>query len=168
MSWSTSELRVRLARRETGLSPPVKIFLLTFPRQYFICRSSVLFMACICHAFAFVNCCPVVTWRERADLLALVCDVYCDFVTLSFGILRQVWYLIVSIPDPCCLSNFLYVDAYQIFQLLFWMLLCTFCFVVGKIIYVLLPYFLNWANGVQLSYMDVRNKDCVLPHGCQE
>ena len=28
------------------------------------------------------------------------------FVTFPFGILEQVWYLIVSIPDPCCLSNF--------------------------------------------------------------
>ena len=26
------------------------------------------------------------------------------FVTFPFGILGQVWYLIVSIPDPCCLS----------------------------------------------------------------
>ena len=38
------------------------------------------------------------------DLLALVCDVYCDFVTFPFGILGQVLYLIVSIPDHCCLS----------------------------------------------------------------
>ena len=44
---------------------------------------------------------------ERADLLALVCDVYCDFVTFSFGILGQVRYWIVSIPDPCSLSYFL-------------------------------------------------------------
>ena len=44
--------------------------------------------------------------RERAELMSLVCDVYCDFVTFSFGILRQVWYLIVSIPDPCCFSYF--------------------------------------------------------------
>ena len=43
---------------------------------------------------------------ERADLLTLVCDVYCDFVTFPFGILGQVWYLIVSIPDPCCLFYF--------------------------------------------------------------
>ena len=41
--------------------------------------------------------------RERADLLAIVCDVYCDFVTFPFGILGQVWYFIVSIPIPCCL-----------------------------------------------------------------
>ena len=41
-----------------------------------------------------------------ADLLAVVCDVYCDCVTFSFGILEQVWYLIVLTPDPCCLSYF--------------------------------------------------------------
>ena len=64
------------------------------------------FMSCFCHAFASVYCCLVVTWRERADLLALVCDVYCDFFTFPFGILGQVWDLIVSIPDPCCLSYY--------------------------------------------------------------
>ena len=31
---------------------------------------------------------------------------YCDFVTFPFGILGQVWYLIVSIRDPCCCSYF--------------------------------------------------------------
>ena len=106
--WSSSELRARLARRETGLSPspppppPSKIFLLTFPRRYFFCGSFVLFMSCVCHAFASVHCCRVVTWRERADLLAFVCD----FVTFPFGILGQVWYLIVSIPDPCCCVSY--------------------------------------------------------------
>ena len=49
---------------------------------------------------------------ERADLLALVSDVYCDCVTFPFGILGQVWYLIVSIPDPSCLSYF-YVNNTQ-------------------------------------------------------
>ena len=42
---------------------------------------------------------------ERANLFALVCDVYCDFV-FPFDILGHVWYLIVSIPGPCCLSCF--------------------------------------------------------------
>ena len=41
----------------------------------------MLFMSCVCHAFASVLCCLVVSLRERADLLALVCDVDCDFVT---------------------------------------------------------------------------------------
>ena len=44
--------------------------------------------------------------KEMADILALFYDVYCAFVSVPFGILGQVWYLIVSIPDPCCLSYF--------------------------------------------------------------
>ena len=47
--------------------------------------------------------------RERADLLALACDVYCDFVIFPFGILGQVWYWIVLIPDLCCLSYLAYI-----------------------------------------------------------
>ena len=30
----------------------------------------------------------------------------CVFVTFPCGILGQLWYLIVPIPDLCCLSNF--------------------------------------------------------------
>ena len=41
---------------------------------------------------------------KGADLLALVGDVYCIFVTFPCGILGQVWYLIVSFPDICLLS----------------------------------------------------------------
>ena len=43
---------------------------------------------------------------SRADLLALVGDVYCIFVTLPCGILGQVWSFIVSFPDLCRLSYF--------------------------------------------------------------
>ena len=55
--------------------PSSKIFLLTVPRRYFFCGSFVLFMSCVCHAFTSVHCCLVITCWERADLLALVCDV---------------------------------------------------------------------------------------------
>ena len=78
----------------------------------------MLFMSCVCHAFASTHCCLVVTRRARADLLALDCDVYSDFVTFPFGILGQVWYLIVSIPDPCCLSYFETFTPYSINNLL--------------------------------------------------
>ena len=40
------------------------------------------------------------------DLLALVCDVNCVYVTFPCGILSQVWCLIVSIPYFCHLSYF--------------------------------------------------------------
>ena len=39
----------------------------------------MLFMSCVCHALASVHCCLVVTCWERADLLALVCDVKLSF-----------------------------------------------------------------------------------------
>ena len=45
---------------------------------------------CVSHAFASVHCCLVVTCWERADLLALVGDVQCTFVTFPCGILGQV------------------------------------------------------------------------------
>ena len=58
-------------------------------------------MSCVCHAFASVYCCHVVTCWERADLMALVCDVKLCFVPFPCGILGQVRYLIVSFPDLC-------------------------------------------------------------------
>ena len=65
----------------------------------------MFFMSCVRCAFASVPCCLVVTCWERADLLALDCDDYV-FVTFPCGILSQVWYLIVFIPDLCHLSYF--------------------------------------------------------------
>ena len=47
-----------------------------------------MFLSCVSHAYASVHCCLVVTCWERADLLAIVVDVYCIFVFLG-----QVWYL---------------------------------------------------------------------------
>ena len=37
--------------------------------------------------------------------MALVCGGYCEF-HFPIGILGQVWYLIVSIPDLCTLTYF--------------------------------------------------------------
>ena len=51
-----------------------------------------MFLFCLMFAMslcASVYMCFVVTCWERADLLALVCDVYCEFVTFP-GILGQV------------------------------------------------------------------------------
>ena len=75
VSWSTSKLRMRLAPWNP-FKPSSKIFLLTVTRRYFFCGPFVLFMSCVCHAYASVHCYLVVTCWERADHLALVCDVY--------------------------------------------------------------------------------------------
>ena len=50
-----------------------------------------------------------------ADLLAFVGDVYCSLATFPCGILGQVWFLIVSVPDLCRLSNFNILSAIGIY-----------------------------------------------------
>ena len=66
----------------------------------------MFFVSCVSHACASFHCCLVVICWERADLLALVGDVYCIFVTFPCDIMGQVWFLIVSFPDICRLSYF--------------------------------------------------------------
>ena len=55
---------------------------------------------------ASVYICFVVTCWERADPLALVCGVELCVCHFPIGIMGQVWYLIVSIPDLCTLTYF--------------------------------------------------------------
>ena len=57
----------------------------------------MLFLSCVCHAFASVHCWFLVTCWERA-LFVMFNYV---FVTFPRGILGEVWYLIVLIPDLC-------------------------------------------------------------------
>ena len=64
-----------------------------------------------CIVFAMPLCasvymCLVVTFWERADFLARVCGVKLRVCHFPNGILGQVWYLIVSIPDLCTLTYF--------------------------------------------------------------
>ena len=85
----------------TGRSNVVTYHNLLLP--YFFCGSFVLFISFACHAFASVHCFLVVTCCER--LLFVMSN--CDFVTFQCGILGQVWYFIVLIPDHCHFSYFL-------------------------------------------------------------
>ena len=86
--------------------PSSKIFVLTVPRRNIFCGLFVFFLSCVFNAFASIHCCLVVTCLERADLLALLGDVYCIFLNFQCGILSQVWYLVVLFLDLCCRSNF--------------------------------------------------------------
>ena len=78
-----------------------KIFLLTVPRWYFCCGSfSNLYLVFV----MLSRPCIAALWSPEGKgltLLALACNVYCNFVTFLFGILGQVCYLILSFPDPC-------------------------------------------------------------------
>ena len=60
----------------------------------------LLLMFRVCHAVLSVRCSIVVTCWERANLLALLYVMFsCVFVTFPRGVLGQVWYIIVLIPD---------------------------------------------------------------------
>ena len=71
-----------------------------------------MFLFCLVFALSLcesVYMCFAVTCWERADLLALVCCVQLRVYHFPIGILGQVWYLIVSIPDLCTLT---YLDMH--------------------------------------------------------
>ena len=57
---------------------------------------------------ASVYMCPVVNCWERDDLFALVCGVEMWICHFPIGVLGQVLYLIVSIPDLCTLTYFIF------------------------------------------------------------
>ena len=60
----------------------------------------------VCYTFLSVPCSLVVTCWERADLLVLLyVMILCVFFTCPYGVLGQVLYLIVLIPDLCLHSN---------------------------------------------------------------
>ena len=63
-----------------------------------------------------VHCSLVVTYWERANLLALLFVMSsCIFVTLPCGVLGQLWFLIVLTPDLCllpCFNKDLHSDAH--------------------------------------------------------
>ena len=60
-------------------------------------------MSFVCHTFASAHRLP----EKGLTSWLLFVMFKCVFVTFPCGILGQVWYLIVSIPDRCPLSYFL-------------------------------------------------------------
>ena len=90
--------------------------LLTVPRRCFFCGSFLLFMfhICLCYAVLSVPCSLVITCWEMAALLAILCVAFSFiFVTVSYGVLSQVWYLIVTFHD-ICLPLYFSLDAMRI------------------------------------------------------
>ena len=124
MFWSTSELRVRLAPLNR-FKPSSKIFYWPFQGGTsfvdLLCFCSVLCLLC------FVRVCLYVLrghplgkgWPLGSRLWCLLW--VCHF---PIGILGQVWYLIVSIPDLCNLTYFVtnsssYCDVIDNWQIVF-------------------------------------------------
>ena len=112
MSWSTSELRVRLAPLNR-FKPSSKIFYWPFQGGTsfvdLLCFCSVLCLLCFVRVCLYVLCGHLLGkgWPLGSRLWCLLW--VCHF---PIGILGQVWYLIVSIPDLCTITYF-YVRLYR-------------------------------------------------------
>ena len=67
----------------------------------------MLFLSCVCYAFTrlFIDALCSPGLKGLTSWLPFVMS-NCVFVTFPCGILGQVWYLIVSIPDLCLISYF--------------------------------------------------------------
>ena len=108
MSWSTSELRVRLAPLNR-FKPSSKIFYWPFQGGTsfvdLLCFCSVLCLLCLC-ARLFICALWSPAGKGLTSWLCLGCLLWvCHF---PIGILGQVWYLIVSFPDLCTFPYFEY------------------------------------------------------------
>ena len=107
MSWSTSELRVRLVPLNR-FKYSSKIFYWPFQGGTsfvdLLCFCSVLCLLCFVRVCLYVFCGHLLGkgWPLGSRLWCLLW--VCHF---PIGILGQVWYLIVSIPDLCNLITFL-------------------------------------------------------------
>ena len=108
MSWSTSELRVRLAPLNR-FKPSSKIFYWPFQGGTsfvdLLCFCSVLCLLCFVRVCLYVLCGHLLGkgWPLGSRLWCLLW--VCHF---PIGILGQVWYLIVSIPDLCNLITLMW------------------------------------------------------------
>ena len=95
----------------TGLSPPVKYFTDRSKAVLLLWIFYVFVLSCVCYVLcASVYMCFVVTCWERADLLALVCGVFCEFVTfpLVSWVRCGTWlyrFLIFATLFTLCLDN---------------------------------------------------------------
>ena len=102
----TSELRVRLAPLNR-FKPSSKIFYWPFQGGTsfvdLLCFCSVLCLLCFVHVCLYVLCGHLLGkgWPLGSRLWCLLW--VCHF---PIGILGQVWYLIVSIPDLCTITYF--------------------------------------------------------------
>ena len=134
MSWSTSELRVRLAPLNR-FKPSSKIFYWPFQGG-----TSFVDLLCFCSVLCLLCFVRVCLYVLRGHLLGkgwpLGSRLWCLLWVCHFpiGILGQVWYLIVSIPDLCNLTylgveskdqsseNIKYLEQFYIYYTKHWIL----------------------------------------------
>ena len=113
MSWSTSELRVRLAHRETSLSPLVKYFYWPFQVGVSFVDNLCYYCVLLCfHARLFVDACGHLLGKG----LPLRSRLWCLIVTLSLS----HWYpgsgVVLDCIDSWSLPSFLLQIVQELFH----------------------------------------------------
>ena len=138
MSWSTSELRVRLAPLNR-FKPSSEIFYWPFQGGTsfvdLLCFCSILCLLCFVHVCLYVLCGHLLGkgWPLSSRLWCLLW--VCHF---PIGILGQVWYLIVSIPDLCTITYFLFIVTPIVGVCICSMFCCTLLYVHSSIAIILI------------------------------
>ena len=92
------------------------VFLLIVQMQCgasFVDQFCCLCFVCVCHTVLSFPCC----WEKDGLLAFLYVKFSSAFVTLPYGVLGKVGYLIVLIPDICLLSYFIKQPHSHIFFL---------------------------------------------------
>ena len=121
MSWSTSELRVRLVPLNR-FKPSSKYFTDRSKAVLLLWIFYVIVLSCVCYVFVCV-CLYVLCGHLLGKGWPLGSRLWCLLWVCHFpiGILGQTWYLIVSIPDFCTLT---YLDLFERLSvcLLYWIL----------------------------------------------
>ena len=112
MSWSTSELRVRLARRETGLSPLVKHFTGRSKVILLFWISYVFVLSCVCYVFVHVCLCAL--WSPAGKGLTSWLCLWCLTVSLSYS----HWYPGSGVVLDC-------IDSWSLHPYLLWFILTS-------------------------------------------
>ena len=97
----------------SGLSPPVKYFTDRSKAVLLLWIFYVLVLSCVCYVFVRV-CLYVLCGHLLGKGWPLGSSLWCLLWVCHFpiGILGQVWYLIVSIPDLCTLTYFFFIAAF--------------------------------------------------------
>ena len=98
---STCSLVSRMKRVETFLYSAF-----VFSKNVCCCRWGILLL---CHTVLAVPCSIVVTCSEGLTSWLSCLRCFLVFVTFQYGVLVQVWYLIVRIPDLCILLYFVII-----------------------------------------------------------
>ena len=95
----TPELRVRSVL--LNIFKPSSDFYSPFQGGAFVDRFCYL-----CFTFVFI----IQSLQPCDHLLGLLCALFpCVIVTFPYGVLGQLWYLIISIPDICFFFTFVYI-----------------------------------------------------------